>query len=158
VEKAIKTNAFARGLKRETKLPADLVDRVEALILKRVLQALSFANKAGLAVTGFTKVEATISKATVEVLLHGSDAATDGVEKLDRRLRSVMRETGRTSRVLSTLTIDQISLALGRSNVVHAALVRGGATENFLAEATRLVRYRSGAISAPEGSMHSGQN
>lgn len=158
VEKAIKIKAFHRSLKRETIVPEDLADRVETLILRRVMQALSLANKAGLVLTGFTKVEQAISGGKVVILLHAVEAAPDGVEKLDRRLRSMMRDTGGTATVLTVLTIDQISLALGRSNVVHAALEKGGATANFLAGAMRLVRYRSGANAAPEISMHAGPN
>jgi hypothetical protein len=42
------------------------------------------------------------------------------------------------------LTGEQLDLAIGRSNVVHAAASAGGASSRLLAEAGRLRRYRSG--------------
>jgi hypothetical protein len=38
-----------------------------------------------------------------------------------------------------------MSLAMGRANVVHAALKQGGAAEKFLSEARRLARFRAGS-------------
>jgi hypothetical protein len=44
---------------------------------------------------------------------------------------------------------DQLDLALGRSNVIHAALLAGQASENFLSRVRDLERFRnsSGASS-----------
>ena len=39
---------------------------------------------------------------------------------------------------------DELSLASGRTNVIHAALIQGGAARKFLAAASRLERYRKG--------------
>ena len=69
------------GLRRTCRKP------VEALFVKRVLEALSLANKAGLVATGFEKVEGLISGGRAAALLQGSDAAEDGKRKLDRKLR-----------------------------------------------------------------------
>jgi hypothetical protein len=35
-------------------------------------------------------------------------------------------------------------LASGRTNVIHAALIQGGAARKFLAAASRVERYRKG--------------
>lgn len=158
VDKAIRTEAFAKSLKREANAPADLGERVDRLMLKRVCEALSLANKAGRVSTGFTKVEAAIASGAVAVL-HGADASLDGSEKLDRVLRAVSRQTGRPARTLTILTIEEMSLALGRSNVVHAALESGGATDHFLVEAARLQAYRQapGAVLALEPSAQSAE-
>jgi predicted RNA-binding protein YlxR (DUF448 family) len=144
VSAAVRSKAFARSLRRQATAPADLPDLVERLIARRALDALSLANKAGFVVTGFTRVEAAIASGEASLLVHGADAADDGVEKLYRKFRAVARELGRPASVVRELTVEQMSLAIGRSNVVHAALSRGGATANFLKEATRLARYRSG--------------
>jgi hypothetical protein len=40
------------------------------------------------------------------------------------------------------LTAAQLDLALGRPNVVHAALLAGRATETFMARLRRLERFR----------------
>jgi predicted RNA-binding protein YlxR (DUF448 family) len=144
VEAAVKTNAFAKCLKRQVSVASDLPAAVETLSLKRVLEALSLANKAGLVSTGFEKVEALLNGGRAAVLLHGSDAASDGRRRLDRKFAAIQRDKGHTAAIVDWLTIEQLSLAIGRSNVVHAGLTQGGATKRFLSEAERLRRYRSG--------------
>ena len=44
--------------------------------------------------------------------------------------------------IVTDLTSAEVSLALGRENVVHAALSKGGAARHFLIEAGRFRRYR----------------
>ncbi len=144
VADAVRTKAFARSLKREVKADTGLPDLVEALMIRRMAGALSLANKAGLALTGFSKVDKTIAHGGVLVLLHGCDGSADGMEKLDRRYLAMCRDAGQTPLIDRTFAIAQLSLALGRSNVVHAALMTGGAAQNFLSEAGRLQRYRTG--------------
>lgn len=144
VAAAAKANAFAKSLKRQVKVPPDLPQAVETLFVKRVLQALSLANKAGLVITGFEKVETLLSSGRAAALLHGCDAAEDGRRKLDRKFTAINRDKGQPATVVDWLTIEELSLAIGRSNVVHAGLKLGGATQRFLREAERLRRYRSG--------------
>ena len=47
LEEAIKRKAFARGFKRDVRLPSDLVSRTERLLEQAVLDALAIAGKAG---------------------------------------------------------------------------------------------------------------
>lgn len=144
VEKAMAAKIFEKAFRRRVTVPPDLPSTVQALLQRRVLEALSLANKAGFVTTGFTKVESDLRSGKVAVLIHASDAARDGVDKLDRLYRAVAEELGQTPRIESTLDSSQISLALGRSNVIHAALKHGGATAAFLGEARRLSRFREG--------------
>jgi uncharacterized protein len=44
---------------------------------------------------------------------------------------------------VTALTSAELDLALGRSNVVHAALLAGPASKTFLSRSQILVRYRS---------------
>ena len=143
VAAAVKTKAFSRGLKQNAVAPADLPDIVERLLVKRVCDALSLANKAGLVLTGTGKVEGAIGNGTAHVLLHGHDAASDGVNRLNRQYFAMSRDANKQPLILLDLSIEQLSLALGRSNVVHAALKTGGVTGFFLSEVERLQRYRS---------------
>ncbi len=144
VAAAAETRAFAKSLKRAVTVAPDLPQTVEALFVKRALEALSLANKAGLVTTGFEKVETLISGGRAAALLQGADAAEDGKRKLDRKFAAIQRDSGKAAPIVDWLTIEQLSLAIGRSNVVHAALKQGGATQRFLLEAERLRRYRSG--------------
>lgn len=153
VEKAVATQAFSKSLKMKAEAANDLADRVDDLILKRVTGALSLANKAGLAVAGFEKVFAALEKGPVRAILHGADAAADGCSKIDRKYKAIQADRGLPAAIVNVLTIDQMSLAIGRGSVVHAALIPGGLADRFLEEAERLRRYRHSAIEAvPETS------
>src|SRR5262245_61484949 len=89
VDAAVRRKVFARSLKQPVATPGDLPDLVERLLLKRVAEALSLANKAGLLVAGFAKVEALLDQGQAMVLLHASDGAADGVEKLNRKFKAL---------------------------------------------------------------------
>ncbi len=142
VEKAIKTKAFARGLQAEASIPVDLPGRLDTMLARRAGDALALANKAGKVIAGFQQVDAALEKGSVAVLLHGADAADDGRGKLDRKFKAIQRDRGLDAPIIDILTIVQISLAIGRSSVVHAALLPGGLAKRFQREAERVSRYR----------------
>lgn len=155
VAQAVRANVFAKSLKRSVKVDPALPDRVEGLLEKRVLEALALANKAGLVTTGFQQVDELVQAGAAVGLLQGADAAEGGREKLARKFAAVARAKGREAALVTSLSTAQLSLAMGRSNVVHAALIQGGAAERLLEEAERLDRYRSGpaASSGPENAQ-----
>jgi len=148
VTAAVRRKAFARSLQRQVAVPDDLPDQVERLMTRRLAEAVSLANKAGLLVTGFAKVQVLIGEGRAAVLIHAADGAPDGVEKLSRKLRAHMAAEGDAKRaehaIVTELTGLQLDLAIGRSNVVHAAASGGGAAQRIVQEAGRLRRYRSG--------------
>ena len=141
----VKANVFARSLKRQVRIAADLVESVENLLASRAQQALALCNKAGLVGSGYEQVEAMAGSGEAMALLHASDGATGGREKLDRKFVAVQGAKGLQAPILASLSNQQMSLAIGRANVVHAALKPGGASAKFLSEARRLERYRSGS-------------
>jgi hypothetical protein len=147
VEAAVKRNVFARSLKRALRVPPDLAARVDRLMWDRLRQALSFAQKAGLVVSGFAKVEAAIDAGQLVALVQAGDAAEDGVQRLARKFRAVQLAAGRDAPVARILSIADLSLAICRSNVVHAGLTAGGQSRIVMDEARRLLRYRSNDLS-----------
>jgi uncharacterized protein len=142
LDAAIKGRAFARGFKREVRVSADLVSRTERLLEKAALDALAVANKAGLVAIGFAKVESALAHDRVVAVLHAMEAAPDGVRKLDAARRRGP-QAGRAA-VIGFLKSNQLDLALGRPNVVHAALLAGSASNTFLARLRRLERFQIG--------------
>jgi uncharacterized protein len=140
VGEAIRRNAFARGFKREVRLPADLMMRTEGLLESAVLDALAMAGKAGLILTGFTKTEAALEHGRAIAVLHAAEASAEGV----RKLAAASGRSGGAPAVIGFLTSVQLDLALGRPNVIHAALLAGPASETFLARCRRLERFRTG--------------
>jgi len=144
VAAAVRQKAFAKSLKRQVSVPADLADRIERLMAKRLTEALSIANKAGLVVAGFAKVEEQITREKASVLIHAAEAAADGVAKLDRKFKALAGEKGNPASIVRELTGAEMSLAMGRPNVIHAAAAEGGATHRLIEEARRIRRYRLG--------------
>ena len=139
---AVTRNVFARGFKREVRVTPDLVDQTERLLVRSALDALAIAGKSALVATGFAKVEAAIARDPIVGVLHASDASADGVSKLAGVLRR--RDGAEGIAVIKAFTTAQLDLALGRSNVVHAALLAGPANDTFLARFARLERFRAG--------------
>lgn len=152
VAEAAKRNVFARALKAEAKVPEGLAAQVEKRLAEAALSALSLANKAGEVVFGNAKVEEAIARGRVLALIHASEAAEDGCRKLDGKARG-MQDEGQIP-ALRAFSADELGLASGRTNVIHAALIQGGAARNVLAAASRLERYRKGkaAFSSQIGS------
>jgi predicted RNA-binding protein YlxR (DUF448 family) len=150
VQQAVKANVFARSLKRSVRAQPDLPERLDRLIEKRVLEALALANKAGLVTVGFQQVDELIESGAAIALVQARDAADGGRERLARKFAAVAASAGRNARLVTSLSSEQLSLAMGRSNVVHAALIQGGAAVRFLDEAERLERYRSGIGASDE--------
>jgi predicted RNA-binding protein YlxR (DUF448 family) len=143
VADAVKRGTFRRSLKADVTVPADLTDMVDRLMVRAALDALAIAHKAGELVSGFAKTEAAIGEKNVAALLHASDAGVDGVEKLSaavkRRPDAVSEELPR----IRTFTSAELDLALGRSNVVHAALLAGRAAGTFITRWRDLERFRT---------------
>ncbi len=145
VAEAARRNVFARSFKRDVQVSKTLADDVARLMVRGVSEALAMAAKAGQVVSGFSKVEGAIEARQVAALIHATDGAADGIRKLNAKLAAVMRENSTESAnlpVLSVLTTDELDLALGRANVVHAALLAGPASKTFLARCQTLTRFR----------------
>ena len=84
------------------------------------------------------------ARAPIATLIHAADGAEDGIRKLDALARQNMGNRAETPEfpVIAALTSAELDLALGRSNVVHAALLAGPASNTFLSRSQTLVRYR----------------
>ena len=138
VDKAVKKKLFSRAFKAQAAAPADLADRLEALLAQRLISMIGLARKAGQAVTGFEKVRARLKDGTVGALVQASDGAADSKAKLNRL--AVGLSGGETKRLPGIEILDSIELGLafGRDFAIHAALDRGGFADRALADAKRL--------------------
>jgi uncharacterized protein len=115
------------------------------LLVRGVVDALAMAAKAGQVISGFGKVEDALRQhGSVQALIHASDGAADGIRKLDAILRQNpgVNDESKPFPVVTALSSEQLDLALGRSNVIHAAVLAGPASKTFLSRSQILVRYR----------------
>jgi predicted RNA-binding protein YlxR (DUF448 family) len=140
VAAAVRTKAFARAFKRPVTLPADLPALVDALQVTACLQSLAMANKAGLITCGFAKIEAALRDGKVSARIEASDGAPDGRSKLDRL--AVARHGEDAPVVVALFSAAQLSLALGRENVIHAVAHAGAAGDAFIKRCRGLADYR----------------
>ncbi len=143
VAEAVRRRLFGRAFKAEVRVSSELPEELERLLEQSALNALSIAHKAGLVSQGSAKVEAAIaSGGPVAALIRARDAGEDGGRKLaaafSRRI-----EDGAEGKIVKAFTSSQLDLALGRLNVVHAALLAGRASEPFLVRWRFLEDFRA---------------
>ncbi len=139
VAQAVKRKAFARGFKAEVRVSETLPEDVAELMRRACLQSLSLAKKAGGVVAGFTKVAAAAQAGAVAALISASDGSADG----SRKLRQALRRAGADAPEIKLFTEAQLSLALGGTNVIHAAVTQGAAAQAFIGQCKRLEIYLS---------------
>ncbi len=145
VLEAVRKKVFARAFKANVMATPELADEIDRLLLASALQSLSMARKAGKVATGFAKIEAMLNDGAVGALLHAVEAAPDGCGKLDRKYRAASAARGENTTILRVFASSQLSMALGRENVIHAALEKSSVTETFLRNTRRWLIY-NGAV------------
>jgi hypothetical protein len=123
--KAALSRAFKTG---DIRIPDDLAERIAAALRQAALDRLGLEARSGTLLTGAEKIEAACRKGEVRLLLHAADAGEDGNRKLDQALRVGARVGGGGPQGL-VIPAERatLSLALGRQNVVHIALIDRGA-------------------------------
>jgi predicted RNA-binding protein YlxR (DUF448 family) len=142
VAMAAARRAFGRSFKREVGVPPDLAEETERLLVQAALDALAIAHKSGLVAAGFAKTEAALRTGRVVGLLHAADGSPEGVRKLAAAARSHASDGQPGPVTINMFMSAQLDLALGRLNVVHAALLAGPASAGFLARCRSLARFR----------------
>jgi predicted RNA-binding protein YlxR (DUF448 family) len=143
VRRASAKGAFSRAFRARAEAPVSLAETVDALLERDALQTLSMAKKAGLVIAGAFKVDAAIAAGGVAALIQASDGAPDGAAKRGQALRVKLGPAAQTIARINVFSSSQLGLALGKANVIHAALKSGAASSAFLARAERLRRYRA---------------
>ena len=140
VEEAVRRNLFARGLKAPLKPFGDLGDQVSARLKEAALGRLGLARKAGAVVAGFAKVEAAIGREDLLAVIVAAEATEDGRRKVAQALH---RRFGSSSAVpaFRHFTGADLGLAIGRPDVIHAAVLQSPAGESFVEAARRFQRY-----------------
>lgn len=142
LETAIRKGLFAKAARMKVEASEGLADEVERLLAKRAAEALGLARKAGGLILGFEKVLAAIAKGEAAALIEARDGSEDGGRKLESALKA--RQTGEKGAevpILRPLWSAEMGLALGRANVVHAALTRGSMKRKVLGDLARLESY-----------------
>lgn len=136
VAEAVKRRLFSRGFRAETKADAALADTVAMLLRQAALGYLALARKAGEAVAGSAKVAEMLAQGRARLVIHAAEAAADGKRKL------AVPPDGNVE-TLNLFAASELDLAFGRTNVIHAAVAKGGLAEKLLAAARRYEAYEA---------------
>jgi predicted RNA-binding protein YlxR (DUF448 family) len=136
---------FSRSAKEQGSVPDDLFEQVEAALVRRLIDLISLARKAGQAVNGFEKVKGWLENEYARILIQSSDGSERGKSKL--------RSPPGKDVFIGCLTAQELGLAFGRESVIHGALSAGGLSKQVKADAMRLrgVRGKSGEKVHPKG-------
>ncbi len=140
--KAVKKGLFARAAKKPVTVNDGMLEQLEPMLVRRVVDLISLARRSGSAVAGYERVKDWLSKEEAEVLIQSSDGSERGKTKLS---------TPHFGSYIGWLTAQELGLAFGRQSVIHAALGAGGLTKRVVEEAQRLKGIRIGTASADVG-------
>jgi len=137
IDAAVKKNLFSRSAKAQLKPSADLADTVETLLIRRCLDQLGLDRREGVLISGFEKSAAAIRSGKAAWLIEAADGSSDGRGKLVALARH------QTTKVCGAFSADDLSLALGLENAIHAVLLHGGRADRWTIEVERLAGFRS---------------
>ncbi len=144
IEEAARKNLFARAFKARVAVPDDLGGMVDRLMAQSALGSLGLARKAGQLVLGAAKVESNVRTGKALFVLHAHEASPDGVRKIDQARRAVVFQEGPSIPSYKLFSEAELGLALGGTNVIHAAVLAGDTGKAVLKRMVALDRYRGG--------------
>ncbi|WP_288431547.1 RNA-binding protein [uncultured Agrobacterium sp.] len=146
VEKAIAKKLFARALKTDAKAGPDLLEILDRLMVQQVTGMMNMARKAGQFISGAMKVDAAVRSGQALAVFHATDAAADGVRKLDQARKAWVLGTGTDKEIPSfkLFTGAEMDELMGQNAFIHACALAGQAGEGVVKRAKMLERYRHG--------------
>jgi uncharacterized protein len=137
---AAKKNVFARAAKAHVTAGSDLADRTERALVSRMLGDLGLARRSGALLLGFDNIlRALEGPRPPAVMIEAGDGSADG----KRKLYNAAHARGLKPEVVEGLTSAELGLALGRENVIHAAVQPGGLAERLICDGKRLRGFRT---------------
>jgi predicted RNA-binding protein YlxR (DUF448 family) len=136
LDEAIAKNAFSKAARAKLKAPDGLAETVDRLLLRRALEGLSLAKRAGAVAAGFTKAKALIDKGGAGLV----------VEALDASRAERARLGGRDIETVTGLSAEDMGAALGRDNAVHVALRAGPLAARVKTDLARLAAFRGDSL------------
>ena len=145
VDQAAAKNLFSRAFKARVEVPPEFGAMVDRLLARSALGMLGLARKAGAVVSGATKVEDAVRSGAALLVLHAMEAAEDGVRKISQARRATVHLGGPAIRAYKLFPEAELGLALGGTNVIHAAVLAADAGRAVVKRVVALDRYRGGS-------------
>lgn len=152
---AVEKKLFARAAKAHVSAAPDLPARAEAALVARMTGDLGLARRSGALVLGFDNVLRQLEgPKPPKVLIEAFDGSADGKRKLYAASHRLELECV----VVETLTSAELGLALGRENVIHAAVQPGGLADRLTLDAERLSGFRGTRNESPRANASKGES
>jgi predicted RNA-binding protein YlxR (DUF448 family)/ribosomal protein L30E len=145
MDQAAGRNHFARAFRKDVTVPPELGAMVDSLLARATIGILGLARKAGAVVLGAAKVESTVRSGKALLVLHATEASEDGVRKITQARRATAYAGGPEIYAYKLFSETELSLALGATNVIHAAVLAQDAGQAVLKRMVALDRYRGGS-------------
>lgn len=148
VDRAVKRKLFSRAFKSETKAAEDLGALVDRLLVADLAGMMNMARKAGQFVSGAMKVDAAVRSGAAVGVFHASDAAADGVRKIDQARKAFKLGTDAEHDIPAFLLLTGAELdeVMRENAFIHACALAGQAGEGVVKRANLLEQYRNGGL------------
>lgn len=131
---AMDKKLFARAAKTEVKVPGDIADRIETMLVKRCQDIVGLARRSDLMIIGFDRVLEVLERRNVGLVVIATDAGGGR--------RDVLSAAGEYP-VVSGMTCSEMGEAAGKGVVSFMTILRGGLAKSLHRECERLTGFRS---------------
>jgi predicted RNA-binding protein YlxR (DUF448 family) len=125
--------AFARAARGKVIVPPDLAAMIETTLLRRVVETLGLARRAGQAVCGFAKAREMIVAGRCELVVGARDGSADERDRLLSGAAGL--------KIVSPLDAATLGAAFGRDHIVHVAIAPGRLAGTIAIESERLAGF-----------------
>lgn len=131
---AVARNSFSKVARARVTAPADLVEQVECMLVRRCLDRIGLLRRAGELVAGFDQCAEWLRDRPCAFVLTASDGSAHGRQRIEALARPVP--------VLDPFTRSELGAAIGRDEIVHLAIASGRLAQQLLQELARLHGFR----------------
>jgi hypothetical protein len=137
VETARVRGAFAKAARGPVTVPPDLLEMLQAALVRRISEGLGLARRAGQAVAGFEKAREWLRDGRAGLVVQAADGSTE------ERGRFLSSARG-TVAVCTPLSAAALGAVFGRDRAVHVVVAPGALAERIGLDCTRLAGLAPG--------------
>ncbi len=137
VDTARLRGTFAKAARGPVTVPPDLLELLQAALVRRISEALGLARRAGQAVAGFEKAREWLRDGRAGLVVQAADGSTE------ERVRFLSAARG-TVAACVPLSAAALGAVFGRDRAVHVVVAPGALAERIGRDCTRLVGLAAG--------------
>jgi len=131
VETARLRGAFAKAARGPVTVPPDLLEMLQAALVRRISESLGLARRAGQAVAGFEKAREWLRDGRAGLVVQAADGSAE------ERARFLSSARG-TMAVHAPLSAVALGVVFGRDRAVHVVVAAGALAERIGVDCARL--------------------